>query len=168
MTQEFDHAVHRLKIGAERPYDAPDNWERGRREGENPFPAKDAAHAAARGIIADMCDRRGIKHGFQEIDAEVRAEIVETTAEIIRRAYQQLVDTPLLYPPAPMTVGALRAALALFPQDLLAFATGTTHHDGDSIVNEVDPRVGYITKDGASFEYSEKPAGRCTVQAVLL
>lgn len=85
MSEDFDHASHRLKTGGEWPYDTPDGWEYG-----HPLPeAKDWAHRAARGIIRDMCDRRGIKWGFENIDADVRVEIVETTAEIIRRAYSE-------------------------------------------------------------------------------
>jgi hypothetical protein len=80
----MDAAKHRLEQGAEFPYDADDKWWHG--EGANPPPAKDWAHAAARGVLADMNDRGGIKHGFRAIDEDVRAEIVESLAEIIRLA----------------------------------------------------------------------------------
>ncbi len=80
----MDIAKHRLEHGAKFPYDADDKWWNG--GGENPPPAKDWAHAAARGVLADLNDRGGIKHGFNEIDEDVRAEIVESLAEIIRRA----------------------------------------------------------------------------------
>lgn len=46
----------------------------------------DWAHKAARGVIADLCDRRGIKWGFNDVDEDVRVEIVESLAEIIRVA----------------------------------------------------------------------------------
>lgn len=67
-----------LKFGAEYPYDAND-------EGEAP-PATDWAHAAARGVLADLCDRRGIKHELKNVDEDVRPELVEAIAAIIRAA----------------------------------------------------------------------------------
>lgn len=47
----------------------------------------DWAHRAARGVIADLTDRRGIKNGFQDISNEIRMEIVDSMSEIIRTAY---------------------------------------------------------------------------------
>ena len=76
-----------LQFGNEYPYDAPDRWLA--YEGETTLPAphsKDWAHRAARGIIADLKDRRGIKHGFENVDEETRSEIVSSLAAIIRRA----------------------------------------------------------------------------------
>lgn len=75
-----------LNHGAKFSYDAPDEW-----EVENPPPAKDWAHAAARGVLADLQDRGGIKHGFNNIDHEIRVEIVETLAAIIRLAQEGAV-----------------------------------------------------------------------------
>jgi hypothetical protein len=50
-------------------------------------PTRDWAHAAARGILADLCDRAGIKDEFAKIeDNYQRAEIVEAIASIIRAA----------------------------------------------------------------------------------
>ena len=80
----MDITKHRLDHGAEFPYDADDKWWNG--DGTNPPQAKDWAHAAARGILADLNDRRDIKRGFERIDEDVRAEIVESLAEIIRLA----------------------------------------------------------------------------------
>lgn len=77
-------AASALKIGAEFPYDAPDAWWAG--SGTNPPAPVDWAHAAARGILADLSDRRGIKWSLEEIDEETRREIAETMAEIIRQA----------------------------------------------------------------------------------
>lgn len=77
-------AKHTLEHGAEFPYDADDKWWRG--NGKNPPPAKDWAVSAARGVLADLNDRRGIKHGFEGVGEDVRAEIVESLAEIIRLA----------------------------------------------------------------------------------
>lgn len=77
-------AQHRLNHGAEFPYDAPDAW--WEMAEPKPLPATDWAHAAARGILADLTDRRGIKWALQEIDEDVRAELVASLSEIIRAA----------------------------------------------------------------------------------
>lgn len=79
----IDLAKHSLERGAEYPYDAPDAWWD---SGKDTPPAKDWAHAAARGILHDLCDRRGIKRGFEGIDEETRVEIVESLSAIIRAA----------------------------------------------------------------------------------
>lgn len=76
-------ARFRLQHGAQFPYDASDAW--WERSGRPPR-AKDWAHRAARGIIADLKDRRAIKWGFDNVDEDVRREIVATLAEIIREA----------------------------------------------------------------------------------
>lgn len=77
-----------LESGASFPFDAPDEWmERDDRDLPPP-PAVDWAHAAARGIIANLRDRRGIKQELQiyNIDEDVRAEIVTAIAAIARKA----------------------------------------------------------------------------------
>lgn len=77
----------RLVLGDMYPYDAPDAWwlvsdadGAWTREGD------DWAHRAARGVVADLTDRRGIKRGFEDIDEDVRTEIVNSLAAIIRLA----------------------------------------------------------------------------------
>ncbi len=80
----MSNAKNRLEHGAEFPYDAPDKWWNG--DGKNPPQAKDWAHAAARGVLADLSDRRGIKGELEMIDEDVRAELVKSVAEIIRAA----------------------------------------------------------------------------------
>lgn len=70
--------LRQIARGAEYPFDAPD-------DGVAPM-AVDWAVAAARGILADLSDRRGIKYGFREIDADVRVEIVSSLAAICREA----------------------------------------------------------------------------------
>lgn len=75
-----------LESGARFPYDASDDWMES--PGLPPAP-EDWAHAAARGIVADMMDRRGIKWGFEEVDEETRIEIVERIAAIIRMAHKE-------------------------------------------------------------------------------
>lgn len=78
----------RLKHGAKFPYDATDAW--WQQTGEPVPPAAiDWAHAAARGVLADLMDRGGIKHGFNGIDENVRAEMVDSLAAIIRAANSQ-------------------------------------------------------------------------------
>lgn len=72
-----------LDFGRKYPYDEPDNH-----HGKPPR-AKDWAHAAARGIIADLRDRTKIKFGFDEIAEDIRVEIVESLAAIIREANAQ-------------------------------------------------------------------------------
>ena len=47
---------------------------------------KDWAETAALGILWDLSDRGGIKHELEEVDDEVKAEIVEKMAAIIRAA----------------------------------------------------------------------------------
>ena len=83
-----------LELGDSNPYDAPDDWDE-----VSPVQPMDQATRAARGVINNLCDRRGIKHGFQEVeDEEIRLEIVQTLAAIIRAAHAspqpgvQLVD----------------------------------------------------------------------------
>ena len=80
----MDKAKEALEQGAKYPFEANDKWWSG--GGGSPPPAKDWAHAAARGILVDLQDRRGIKYSFVGIDEECRVEIVESLAEIIRRA----------------------------------------------------------------------------------
>lgn len=40
----------------------------------------------ARGVVADLQDRRAIKWGFGDIDEEIRVEIISSLADIIRAA----------------------------------------------------------------------------------
>lgn len=79
----MDQAKNSLEGGAEYPYDAPDNWDRSVTPS---LPATDWAHAAARGILYNLNDRRDIKDGFRDVDEDVRKEIVESLAAIIREA----------------------------------------------------------------------------------
>lgn len=72
------------KHGQRFPYDAPDSWWHSNKM--PPPAAKDWAHAAARGILADLGDRRGIKQELEELDEDIRVEIAEAIAGIIRYA----------------------------------------------------------------------------------
>lgn len=76
-----DYAKWNLEAGTQWPYDAPD--------GEGFVVEGDWAYRAARGVVANLCDRRGIKHGFEEIDPDIRREIIETLADIIRMAKEE-------------------------------------------------------------------------------
>lgn len=78
-------AERSLKLGADFPYDASDEWWR-QKKWPGPTPSVDWAQAAARGILADLTDRGGIKHGFDDVDEQTRVEIVMALAAIIRLA----------------------------------------------------------------------------------
>lgn len=74
-----------LRFAEGRAYDEPDYTEENLRR----IPSSDDwALYAARGVIANLRDRRGIKHGFERIDEEIRSEIVQSLAMIIRAAYE--------------------------------------------------------------------------------
>lgn len=73
-----------LEHGAKYPYDAPDAWRDD--AGMAPPAAADWAHRAARGILSDLSDRRGVKWALQEVGEDVRAELVGSLAGIIRLA----------------------------------------------------------------------------------
>lgn len=60
----------------------------------NPYhgkPAKDWSERAALGVLANLLDRRGIKHELAQIegDEDITDEIVYSLAEIIRLAHQE-------------------------------------------------------------------------------
>lgn len=71
-----------LEFGVKYPYDADDSG--ATRQG-------DWADKVARGIIADLTDRRDIKHGFNRVDHDIRCEIVETLASIVREGAVDLL-----------------------------------------------------------------------------
>lgn len=86
MTRKYDSdAMVDLEIGNKYPYDATDEWWC---SDDKAKPPQDWAHFAARGIISNLKDRRKIGRGFDDIDEDVRQEIVETIADIIRLAYE--------------------------------------------------------------------------------
>lgn len=65
--------------GAEYPYDAPNQAMLG--DG-------DWSVLAARAVIYDLTDRRGIKHGFDNVDDDVRIDIVRALAATIKAAHR--------------------------------------------------------------------------------
>ena len=79
----MDIAKHSLEKGAKYPFDGGEAFWKGL---IGPPEAKDWAHTAARGVLADLADRRGIKWELWKIGYEVRAELTESLAEIIRQA----------------------------------------------------------------------------------
>lgn len=81
-------AKHSLDMGANFPYDASDAWWNSD-DTRMPPPAKDWAHRAARGVMADLKDRRGIKHELEAVDEATRKELIEALAAIIREAYRE-------------------------------------------------------------------------------
>jgi hypothetical protein len=79
--------LKQIKHGNAYPFDERDAWWNSDNEPQKPSKPKDWAHAAARGIIAGLQDRQGIKHQLTtEIDEDTRREIVEEIASIIRAA----------------------------------------------------------------------------------
>lgn len=85
-----DIARIRVEQGGDNPFDAPDNWRlKAIDAGEEPVPPphKDWAHAAARGVMADLSDRRTIKSTLAVIEESVRIEVVEALSDIIRHAH---------------------------------------------------------------------------------
>jgi Mor family transcriptional regulator len=84
------NAKKRLEHGNEFPYDAGAKfWEDESQENVTPPAPKDWAHAAARGVLADLLDRRSVKHPFDEVDHDTRAELTATMSEIIRTALRE-------------------------------------------------------------------------------
>lgn len=80
-------ARHSYGMGERFPYDGgAEFWED---RDPTPRPAIDWAHRAARGVLADLLDRGGIKHELEAVDYETRAEIVDSVADIIRLASEQ-------------------------------------------------------------------------------
>lgn len=77
-----------LDCGDRYPYDAGKAWHRQSREDDNLAapPATDWAHRAARGVIAEMMDRKGIFECLEAVPHTVRAEMVRSIAAVIRAA----------------------------------------------------------------------------------
>ncbi|EOZ8645452.1 hypothetical protein ACQWTT_001203 [Acinetobacter baumannii] len=67
-----------IEFGKEYPYDCNES-------GEMPTPLT-PERIAAYGILADLLGRGGIKHELDNIDLDIREEIVETMAGIIKEA----------------------------------------------------------------------------------
>jgi hypothetical protein len=88
MTKEqARHALYCLQQGERYPYDATDEWKATTNYEDDAPPAEDWAHGAARGVVVDLKDRRGIKHGFDNVGEEVRQDIVAAIRRIILLAH---------------------------------------------------------------------------------
>lgn len=48
----------------------------------------DWAQTTADEIIADLCDRRGLRQAFEEIDAGIQEEIRAAWAQIVRKVFR--------------------------------------------------------------------------------
>lgn len=76
-----------LMMGGVFPYDAGEAfWDTDQGTMPPTPPAKDWAHYAARGVLANLLDRRGIKGALHDVNHDVRAEITQMLAAIIRQA----------------------------------------------------------------------------------
>lgn len=71
-----------LRHGNLYPYDA---------DGDGAFRSAedDWSLRAARGVLANLCDRRGIKQELEQVDRETRAEMVRDLADIISLAARE-------------------------------------------------------------------------------
>lgn len=85
-----DAAFNKLMFGMRYPYDASDEWLE--QDGGEPIDKSHWSTNAARGVIADLRGRGGIKYGFDNVDEDVRLEIVEALAGIIRAAKDHFYD----------------------------------------------------------------------------
>lgn len=84
-TNGSNKAQQSINHGAEFPYDAGHEFWDGSHP-RVPPPATSWAHAAARGIFADLTDRRGLKNLLASISREVASEMVQSVTEIILTA----------------------------------------------------------------------------------
>ena len=82
---DMDIIKHYLEHGTKYPYDFDGDCQL------TPPPSTDWAQAAARGVLANLLDRRGIKWGLgdEKIDHETRSEIVQSLAAVIRLAHTE-------------------------------------------------------------------------------
>lgn len=77
--------INALQHGAQFPYDGGEDFWNSKVPAP---PATDWAHAAARGVLADLSDRRGIRHELEAVDYDVREELTQSLAAIIRAAQE--------------------------------------------------------------------------------
>lgn len=54
-----------------------------------PLEPKDWTIAAARGVLADLGDRRGVGQELDDIDDDIRKELVEQLSQIIKLAHER-------------------------------------------------------------------------------
>lgn len=56
----------------------------------------DKARLVAEAIVSDICDRRGIKHAWEEIDQDTQYSIVDTWEMIINTIFDEYFDVNAL------------------------------------------------------------------------
>ena len=83
--QQTEYVKRVLESGNTYPYDASDLWRDSEDIPEKPI---DWAHSAARGILNNLSDRRGIKQELSVLDEDTRIEIIRTLSDIIREAFK--------------------------------------------------------------------------------
>lgn len=83
-------AKTRLESADKYPFDTPDEWWHRAGSPEAPI-SQDWAHRAARGILHELGARKGVGNELEEVDEDIRQEIVQKATEIIREAYRQYV-----------------------------------------------------------------------------
>lgn len=70
------------------PYDAPDSYQEDYDTNKQPPVAKDWCHLAARGVLANLLGRRGIRPALEDLDEDIRIDIIDSVTEIIRAAHK--------------------------------------------------------------------------------
>jgi hypothetical protein len=75
------------------------------------FVPSDAADKAALAILANLCDRRGIKQELRAVDNDVRHDLLRDVAEIIRAAGVAVDAKPSIDNCVSVDRGALQMAL---------------------------------------------------------
>jgi hypothetical protein len=83
-TNEYiEYAKQKIEFGKKFPFDFfGDDW-------KDATPATDWAHLAARAVMADLTDRRGIRQEIDQVDDDVKLEILNVLTTIIREAKNQ-------------------------------------------------------------------------------
>lgn len=76
MTASVDHVLNRARSY---PLDRDDE--------DEPAPCPDAAHWAARVLLADLMDRRGIRQEVDQWDTDTQIELVADLATLIRQGW---------------------------------------------------------------------------------
>ena len=75
MTEASESAAFHIHLAKKYPYDE--------REASSEY------QLAAQAVISDLTSRRAIKWGFNNIDEDVRVEIVQSLTEVIRQAVEK-------------------------------------------------------------------------------
>lgn len=129
-----DRFLQRVEHGAAFPFDATRKWWHA--AGMAPPPARDWEHKAARGVIADMKDRRGIKQELQPLDykSSERTAFIADLANLIRSQ------------PYPIAEGDHLKLGKLVVNRIRKFGAVDKEFDGidDDVMDEIYDTVGRI------------------------